>query len=93
MTETPTSASPADRQRACRARKREFGAPLISVFDRALREALFASYQAGDLSIDIPDVVRRATERSPHPDPQAIAVAGASSQLCWHVRRNVLWRA
>ncbi|MDB6166016.1 MAG: hypothetical protein JWQ83_1156 [Lacunisphaera sp.] len=60
---TATAKSPADRQRACRERKRAAGAPLVSAFDKALRDALFAAYQAGDLTIAIPDVVRAATDR------------------------------
>jgi hypothetical protein len=86
MTDTQTARSPADRQRACRARKRESGAPLISVFDRALREALFASYQAGDLSIDIPDVVRSATEL-------LTASGAASDRGCRSVVTALLARA
>lgn len=55
--------SAADRQRACRQRKRTGGAPSITVFDRALREAVLASYQAGELAIDIPDLVQQVVER------------------------------
>jgi hypothetical protein len=46
-----------------RQRKREGGAPPIPVFDRALREAMFASYQAGELSIDIPDLVQKVVKQ------------------------------
>lgn len=60
---TSTAMSAADRQRACRQRKREGGAPPIPVFDGALREAVFASYQAGELSVDIPDLVQKVVEQ------------------------------
>jgi hypothetical protein len=63
MSEKQSAKSAADRQRQCRQRKRQIGSPSIPVFDRALREVLFASYQAGDLSIDIPDLVQAVVER------------------------------
>lgn len=64
MSEQASAAmSPADRQRVCRQRKRANGAPTVQVFDRALREAVFSSYQAGELSIDIPDLVQKVVEQ------------------------------
>ncbi|MEH2573991.1 hypothetical protein V1278_003188 [Bradyrhizobium sp. AZCC 1577] len=55
--------SPAERKRAQRRRMRSAGQPSIQNFDRALREAVFASYQTGELSIDIPDLVQKVVEQ------------------------------
>jgi hypothetical protein len=53
MTENaPTPKSDRDRARACRERKREAGEPAIPAFDRVLRDELFRTYHAGELTID-----------------------------------------
>jgi hypothetical protein len=83
---TATAKTPADRQRACRQRKRESGSPLIARFDRAMRETLFASYQAGELTVAIPDLVRTATER-------LTADGLASERGCRAVVQSLLTRA
>ena len=51
----------AERARASRARRKEAGEPPLATFDRALREAVFAAYGAGALSIDVPDLVGSVT--------------------------------
>jgi hypothetical protein len=59
------NAPKSDRERAsaCRARKREAGEPLIPAFDRALRDELFRSYHAGELTIDILELMNRVIGR------------------------------
>jgi hypothetical protein len=87
MSEPTTSAmTAAERQRVCRARKRERGQPSVPAFDSALREHVFALYQAGELQIDIPDLVRIVTER--------LAAAGAASERgCRDTVRSLLSKA
>jgi hypothetical protein len=63
MTEQASAMSPAERKRAQRQRMLNAGQPSIQNFDRALREAVFASYQTGDLSIEIPDLVQKVVEQ------------------------------
>lgn len=65
---SPTAISPADRQRACRQRKRERGEPSIPAFDSALREAVFTAYQSGQLSLDIPDLVQAVVAHTSYGD-------------------------
>jgi hypothetical protein len=55
--------SPAERNRAQRQRMRDGGQTSIQNFDRALREAVFASYQTGELAVDIPDLVKKVVEQ------------------------------
>ncbi|MCU1349578.1 MAG: hypothetical protein JWO56_2608 [Acidobacteria bacterium] len=63
MSEKQPAKTAAERKRAQRQRERASGKPAIPDFDRALREAVFASYQAGELSIDIPELVQSVVAR------------------------------
>lgn len=63
MTDKPAPKSAAERKRAQRLRQRERGEPSLPAFDAALREAVFASYQSGGLTIEIPDLVQAVVER------------------------------
>jgi hypothetical protein len=74
--------SAADRQRACRQRKRERGEPSIQDLDKTLREAVLSAYQAGELTVDIPDVVERLS-----------ADGGASERGCRVIIKALLDKA
>lgn len=76
----------AERQRACRARKRERGQPAVPAFDAALREHVLGLYQDGQLSIDIPDLVQAVVER--------LAAEGVASERgCRDTVRTLLAKA
>jgi hypothetical protein len=78
--------SAADRQRACRQRKRERGEPSIQDLDKTLREAVLSAYQAGELTVDIPDMVQDAVER-------LSADGGASERGCRVIIKALLDKA
>jgi hypothetical protein len=65
MTETAPK-SDRDRARACRSRKREAGEPLIPGFDRVLRDELFRTYHAGELTVDLLELMNRVVDRLGH---------------------------
>jgi hypothetical protein len=52
-----------DRARACRERKREAGEPAIPAFDRVLRDELFRAYHAGELTVDLLELMNRVVGR------------------------------
>ena len=82
----PVALTAAERQRACRARKRERGQPAVPAFDAALREHVFSLYQSGELSIEIPDLVAAVVAR--------MAAAGAATERgCRDTVRTLLAKA
>lgn len=86
MSEKPTPKSAAERKRAQRQRMRDGGRPAIPAFDRALRDALFASYQAGSLVVDIPELVQNVV--------RSMASDGdVSERGCREIVRGLLARA
>ncbi|WP_038965558.1 hypothetical protein [Bradyrhizobium diazoefficiens] len=71
MMEKKAPRSAAERKRAQRQRMRERGQPDAAAFDSALPEHVLGLYQAGELSIQIPDLVQAVVER--------LAAAGTAS--------------
>jgi hypothetical protein len=64
MTENaPTPKSDRERARACRDRKREAGEPAIPAFDRVLRDELFLKYHAGELTVDLLELINLTVNR------------------------------
>ncbi len=52
-----------DRARACRERKLKAGEPAIPAFDRVLRDELFRTYHAGELTVDLLELMNRVVDR------------------------------
>jgi hypothetical protein len=83
MTENAqTPKSDSDRARACRERKREAGEPAIPAFDRVLRDELFRKYHAGELTVDLLELINLTVNRIAGDERERNAAVARSSSRC-----------
>jgi hypothetical protein len=78
MTENPAPKSDRERAQACRARKREAGEPAIPAFDRVPRDEFFKKYHAGELTVDLLELINLTVGRIAGEDPR-------KQRGCWQI--------